>query len=151
MALFVVRHQHAAERCPAQDPYLGAMLLNHLSRPNVRRHGVKIQGEAIAVADILSAQRTERTFRIENRSHSIVTLPVSHVEVVKSVAVDGTELARGEFTWVPGTNWIALAHPDDNPHVVEIRTVWSPFQSLAVASHDPTIGFHLVISHYQAR
>ena len=47
MALFVVRHQHAAERCPAQDPYLGAMLLNHLSRPNVRRHGVKIQGEAI--------------------------------------------------------------------------------------------------------
>ena len=47
MALFVVRHQHAAESCPAQDPYLGAMLLNHLSRPNVRRHGVKIQGEAI--------------------------------------------------------------------------------------------------------
>ena len=47
MALFVVRHQHAAERCPAQDPYSGAMLLNHLSRPNVRRHGVKIQGEAV--------------------------------------------------------------------------------------------------------
>jgi DMSO/TMAO reductase YedYZ molybdopterin-dependent catalytic subunit len=47
MALFVVRHQHAAERCPAQDPYMGAMLLNHLSRPNVRRHGVTIQGEAV--------------------------------------------------------------------------------------------------------
>ena len=47
MALFVVRHQHAAERCPAQDPYSGAMLLNHLSRPNVRRHGVQIQGEAV--------------------------------------------------------------------------------------------------------
>jgi len=47
MALFVVRHQHAAERCPAQDPYMGAMLLNHLSRPNVRQHGVEIQGEAI--------------------------------------------------------------------------------------------------------
>jgi DMSO/TMAO reductase YedYZ molybdopterin-dependent catalytic subunit len=47
MALFVVRHQHAAERCPAQDPYLGAMLLNHLSRPNVRRHGVEIRGEAV--------------------------------------------------------------------------------------------------------
>ena len=26
---------------------MGAMLLNHLSRPNVRRHGVKIQGEAV--------------------------------------------------------------------------------------------------------
>ena len=47
MALFVVRHQHAAERCPAQDPYMGAMLLNHLSRPNVRQHGVEIKGEAV--------------------------------------------------------------------------------------------------------
>ncbi|MCI0354510.1 MAG: sulfite oxidase, partial [Acidobacteria bacterium] len=47
MALFVVRHHHAAERCPAQDPYMGAMLLNHLSRPNVRQHGVEIQGEAV--------------------------------------------------------------------------------------------------------
>src|ERR1041385_5356777 len=47
MALFVVRHQHAAERCPAQDPFVGATLLNHLSRPNVRQHGVVIQGEAV--------------------------------------------------------------------------------------------------------
>ncbi len=47
MALFVVRHQHAAESCPAQDPYRGAMLLNHLSRPNVRQHGVEIKSEAI--------------------------------------------------------------------------------------------------------
>jgi len=47
MALFVVRHQHAAERCPAEDPQMGASLLNHLSRPNVRQHGVEIQGEAV--------------------------------------------------------------------------------------------------------
>src|SRR5690348_9128575 len=47
MALFIVRHQHEAERCPAQDPDMGAMLLNYLSRPNVRRHGVEIQGEAV--------------------------------------------------------------------------------------------------------
>lgn len=47
MALFVVRHQHAADRCPAQDPYAGAMLLNYLSRPNVSQHGVRIQGEAV--------------------------------------------------------------------------------------------------------
>lgn len=47
MALFVVRHQHAAETCPAQDPYMGAMLLNHLSRPNVRQHRVEIRGEAV--------------------------------------------------------------------------------------------------------
>ncbi len=47
MALFVVRHQHAPDRCPAQDPYMGATLLNYLSRPNVHRHGVKIQAEAV--------------------------------------------------------------------------------------------------------
>src|SRR5437667_762301 len=47
MALFVVRHHHSAEHCPAQDPEMGAMLLNHLSRPNVRQHGVEIKGEAV--------------------------------------------------------------------------------------------------------
>ncbi len=47
MALYVVRHQHEAKNCPAKDPYMGAMLLNHLSRPNVQSYGVKIQSEAI--------------------------------------------------------------------------------------------------------
>ena len=47
MALFVIRHQHAAEQCMAQDPYMGATLLNHLSRPNVRQHGIEIRGEAV--------------------------------------------------------------------------------------------------------
>src|SRR6267143_6210757 len=47
MALFIIRHQHEPERCPATDPYLGAKLLNYLSRPNVRKHGVNIQGEAV--------------------------------------------------------------------------------------------------------
>jgi DMSO/TMAO reductase YedYZ molybdopterin-dependent catalytic subunit len=47
MALFVVRHQHEAERCPAKDPTMGAMLLSHLSRPNVRRFGIEIKGEAV--------------------------------------------------------------------------------------------------------
>jgi DMSO/TMAO reductase YedYZ molybdopterin-dependent catalytic subunit len=47
MALFVVRHEHTPEHCPATDPDMGAMLLNYLSRPNVSRLGVAIQGEAI--------------------------------------------------------------------------------------------------------
>src|SRR5262245_55812189 len=47
MALFIVRHQHDAESCPATDPYHGAGLLNYLSRPNVRKHGIEIQAEAI--------------------------------------------------------------------------------------------------------
>jgi len=51
VALFVVRHQHEPERCPAADPQMGAMLLNHLSRPNVRRHGIEIIGEAVIGGD----------------------------------------------------------------------------------------------------
>jgi DMSO/TMAO reductase YedYZ molybdopterin-dependent catalytic subunit len=47
MALFIVRHQHDANQCPAADPYVGAGLLNYLSRPNVRKLGVQIQGEAV--------------------------------------------------------------------------------------------------------
>src|SRR5438128_1994293 len=47
MGLFIVRNQHGTDRCPATDPYMGAMLLNYLSRPNVRQHGITIQGEAV--------------------------------------------------------------------------------------------------------
>src|SRR5262245_42356836 len=47
MALFVVRHQHAPERCPAADADMGAMLLNYLSRPSVAQKGVEIRGEAV--------------------------------------------------------------------------------------------------------
>jgi DMSO/TMAO reductase YedYZ molybdopterin-dependent catalytic subunit len=51
MALFVVRHQHESGRCPAADPDMGAMLLNYLSKPNIRQHGVAIQGEAVVQGD----------------------------------------------------------------------------------------------------
>jgi DMSO/TMAO reductase YedYZ molybdopterin-dependent catalytic subunit len=47
MALFIVRHHHEAERCPATDPFMGAEMLNYLSRPNVRQQWVEIRGEAI--------------------------------------------------------------------------------------------------------
>ena len=47
MPLLIVRHQHAADGCPARDPLMGASLLNHLSRPNVKKFGLQIQGEAV--------------------------------------------------------------------------------------------------------
>src|ERR1700736_1271290 len=45
MALFIVRHEHAAERYPVADPQMGAMLLNHL----IKREAVRSRdpGEAI--------------------------------------------------------------------------------------------------------
>ena len=47
MSLFVVQHQHPAERCPARDPNMGAMLLRHLSAANAQQNGVTIHGEAV--------------------------------------------------------------------------------------------------------
>jgi hypothetical protein len=47
MALFVVRHQHPAERCPAKDPQMGEMLLQQLSGPNAAKAGISINGEAV--------------------------------------------------------------------------------------------------------
>ncbi|HEU4792919.1 MAG TPA: DUF3303 family protein [Nitrolancea sp.] len=46
MALFVVRHQHAAEGCPAGDPGMGMMLLQHLSPANAAANGIQIQADA---------------------------------------------------------------------------------------------------------
>jgi len=47
MALFVTRHQHAAERCPAADPQMGSMLLAHLSPDNAATYGITIHSEAV--------------------------------------------------------------------------------------------------------
>lgn len=47
MGLFIVRHEHQPDRCPATDPLMGAALLNHLSRPNLREHGIELQGDAV--------------------------------------------------------------------------------------------------------
>ena len=78
MSLYVVRHEHEPARCPAGDPDLGAMLLNHLSRPNVRRHGVEIMGEAVIDA--------------EHSLYMIVEAPARHLvdEFVKPFAMVGT-------------------------------------------------------------
>ena len=53
MSVYVVRHQHPAERCPAANFTDGAGLLNHLSPPNAARHGVRIRGEAVLAAHTL--------------------------------------------------------------------------------------------------
>src|SRR5258708_15173096 len=47
MPLFILHHQHDSERCPAQDPYMGSAVLNHLSPASVHQHGVQIHAEAV--------------------------------------------------------------------------------------------------------
>jgi hypothetical protein len=47
MALFVAKHQHSPDTCPAKSPDMGAMLLEHMSEENAARAGITIHGEAV--------------------------------------------------------------------------------------------------------
>ena len=47
MSLFVVRHQHPAESCPAGHPQMGPMLLQHVGENNASKYGIKIHGDAV--------------------------------------------------------------------------------------------------------
>lgn len=47
MSLYFVRHQHSPETCPAKDPQMGQMLLQHLTKPNARKFGVDLLGDAV--------------------------------------------------------------------------------------------------------
>ena len=47
MSLYFVKHQHSAETCPAKDPEMGQMLLQHLTKANARKFGVDLIGDAV--------------------------------------------------------------------------------------------------------
>lgn len=47
MSLFIVRHQHSAQTCPAKNPQMGAMLLQHLTPENAGKFGVSVRGEGV--------------------------------------------------------------------------------------------------------
>jgi len=53
MSLYFVRHQHNAETCPAKNPEMGQMLVQHVDKKNARKYGVDILGDAV-----LDAQHT---------------------------------------------------------------------------------------------
>lgn len=47
MSLFVVQHQHPADRCPARNREMAPMLLAHLAPDNAQKYGLTIKGEAV--------------------------------------------------------------------------------------------------------
>ncbi|MCS6908583.1 MAG: DUF3303 family protein [Anaerolineales bacterium] len=47
MTLYFVRHQHAPDQCPAKDPQMGSMLLQHLSSEQANRFGIHVHGDAV--------------------------------------------------------------------------------------------------------
>lgn len=47
MSLYFVRHQHDAETCPAKNPEMGQMLVQHVSKKNARKFGVDLLADAV--------------------------------------------------------------------------------------------------------
>jgi hypothetical protein len=92
MALFVARHQHAADRCPAADPRMGEMLLAHLAPENAAKYGVKIQGEAVVdnahtlymIVDAPSQAQVDQFLAVFQQVGTVEVLGASSCEAVVS-------------------------------------------------------------------
>jgi hypothetical protein len=90
MSLYFVKHQHSAETCPAKDPDMGSMLLNHLSTGNAARYGITLYGDAVLDGQhtfvlILEAPRVEQVEKFMAPFHqagSVEVIPASHCEAV---------------------------------------------------------------------
>ena len=90
MALFIARHQHAAERCPAADPGMGPMLLTHLSSESASGQGVTIKAEAVVndahtlylIVDADSKERVEHFMTPFAQVGTVELLPASSCEAV---------------------------------------------------------------------
>ncbi len=90
MSLYFVRHQHSAETCPAKNPEMGQMLLQHLSKANVRKLGVDLLGDAVLDGQhtlVLIAEAEDREY-LQNfmqpfaMAGSVEILPASTCEAV---------------------------------------------------------------------
>jgi hypothetical protein len=100
VSLFVARHQHAAETCPAKDPRLGQMLLAHLGAENAQQHGVTIHGEAVLdgqhtlylIAEADSPSRLEAFLAPFAMAGSVEVWPASHCAAI--VERGGCETAQ---------------------------------------------------------
>ncbi len=92
MALFVVRHAHSAETCPAQDPRMGAMLLQHLSPANAQQNGVNILGDAVVngahtlymIVEAPGEAEVSQYMAPFAQAGSVEVMPASHCEQVVS-------------------------------------------------------------------
>ncbi len=90
MSLYFVRHQHTAETCPAKNPEMGQMLLQHLSKSNARKFGVDLIGDAVLDGQhtlVLIAESEDKEY-LQNfmqpfaMAGSVEILPASTCEAV---------------------------------------------------------------------
>jgi len=90
MSLFIVRHQHTAESCPARNPQLGPRLLQHLTAANAQQFGVTIRGEGIAenahtlylILDARSRDHLERFMQPFAQAGTVEIMPATTCEAV---------------------------------------------------------------------
>ncbi len=90
MPLFVLHHQHDADRCPAQDPQAAAMLLAHLAPDNASSYGVTIQSHGVidgqhtlyAIAEASDQEALQRFAAPFAQAGSVEVLPASLCEAV---------------------------------------------------------------------
>ncbi len=90
MGLFVARHQHPADQCPAADPTMGRMLLDHLAAENARANGVTIHGEAVLdgkhtlflIAETEDRERLEAFLEPIAMAGSVEIWPASHCTAI---------------------------------------------------------------------
>lgn len=90
MSLYYVRHQHTDETCPARDPEMGQMLLEHLSPQNARKHGIQIQSDAVIdgqhtlvmILDADTPDQVQDFMRPFQMAGSVEILPASKCETV---------------------------------------------------------------------
>lgn len=90
MSLFILRHQHDADRCPAQDPQAAAMLLAHLAPDNAEQYGITIQSHGVVdgqhtlyvIAEAGDQDAIQRFSAPFAQAGSVEVLPASLCEAV---------------------------------------------------------------------
>jgi hypothetical protein len=90
MSLFLVKHQHTAETCPAGHPQMGPMLLQHLSAPNASKFGVNVHSEAVVdgahtfylIVDADDPARVNEFMAPFEQAGTVEVLPASPCEAV---------------------------------------------------------------------
>lgn len=90
MSLFIVRHQHSAETCPARDPIMGQMLVKHLSPRNAGQYGVTIHGDGVVdgqhtlylIVEAEDPGRVEEFMQPFRQAGSVDVMPASTCEAV---------------------------------------------------------------------
>lgn len=90
MSLFVVKHQHSAEACPAGDPQMGPMLAQYVSATNAENFGMKLHGEGVIngghtlylILDAEGPAKVEQYMAPFSQFGTVEVLPASSCEQV---------------------------------------------------------------------